>query len=58
MFHLTAAFFASRDIARGEELTFDYDPNKSKRWALKTRGDPGGQAMPCQCGASRCRRVV
>jgi SET domain-containing protein len=25
-----AAFFAARDIAKGEELTFNYDPQKNR----------------------------
>ncbi|CAI6250067.1 unnamed protein product [Periconia digitata] len=46
------AFFACRDIPAGEELTFDYldkeegEPNE----------DPGPDAIPCLCGASKCRK--
>lgn len=56
MFHPTAAFFAKRDIARGEELTFNYDPNKNKRWALQRRGEQAENGgVDCRCGAPRCR---
>lgn len=36
---------ARRDIAAGEEITFDYIVNTS-----------GGNTWPCTCGADRCRR--
>jgi len=39
---------ADRDIARGEELTFDYS----------TDVDWVGFRMPCSCGSPECRRVV
>ena len=35
---------ARRDIAAGEEITFDYNINTS-----------GGNSWPCHCGATRCR---
>lgn len=35
---------ARRDIASGEEITFDYNLNTS-----------GGNSWPCSCGAVRCR---
>ena len=35
---------ARRDIAAGEEITFDYNVNTS-----------GGNSWPCNCGAERCR---
>ena len=35
---------ARRDIAAGEEITFDYNINTS-----------GGDSWPCHCGAVRCR---
>jgi len=37
-------FVARRDIATGEEITFDYNINTS-----------GGNSWPCHCGAARCR---
>jgi hypothetical protein len=36
---------ARRDIAAGEEITFDYNLNTS-----------GGNTWPCHCGAGRCRQ--
>jgi SET domain-containing protein len=36
---------ARRDIAAGEEISFDYNINTS-----------GGNSWPCRCGAARCRR--
>ena len=38
---------ARRDIAAGEEITCDYNINITN-----------GTAWPCNCGASRCRKVV
>jgi SET domain-containing protein len=38
------AFFATRDIADGEELTFDY------KYKLTGKG-----SIKCNCGASNCR---
>lgn len=35
---------ARREIAAGEEITFDYNVNTS-----------GGNSWPCRCGAARCR---
>jgi SET domain-containing protein len=40
-------FVARRDIAAGEEITCDYNVNIA-----------GGTAWPCNCGSSRCRKVV
>jgi hypothetical protein len=37
-------FFAKRDIARGEDLTFDYQFERS-----------GNIAQKCLCGAAKCR---
>ncbi|KAK1300118.1 Histone-lysine N-methyltransferase SUVR5 [Acorus calamus] len=40
-------FYANRDIAAGEELTYDY------RYTLQT-----GEGCPCHCGALNCRGRV
>jgi histone-lysine N-methyltransferase SUV39H len=45
------AFFACRDIPAGEELTFDYlDKDDDEMEA------PGEGAIPCLCGAPKCRK--
>ena len=41
-------YVALRDIAVGEELTFDYAMNE----------DDPNEIMKCQCGAESCRRVI
>jgi hypothetical protein len=38
---------ARRDVARGEEITCDYNINIT-----------GGTSWPCRCGAARCRGAV
>jgi histone-lysine N-methyltransferase SUV39H len=46
------AFFACQDIEAGEELTFDYlDKEEGEEM-----DDPGEDAVPCLCGASKCRK--
>jgi len=46
------AFFACRDIEKGEELTFDYlDKEEGEEI-----DDPGEGAIPCLCGAKKCRK--
>jgi histone-lysine N-methyltransferase SUV39H len=46
------AFFACRDIEKGEELTFDYlDKEEGEEM-----DDPGEGAIPCLCGAKKCRK--
>ena len=40
-------FVARRDIARGQEITCDYNINIT-----------GGTAWPCHCGVARCRGTV
>ena len=39
------AVFAELPIAKGEEITFDYQ--------FETVGDP----IPCRCGTKKCRKV-
>ena len=41
-------YVALRDIAVGEELTFDYAMNE----------DDPNEIMTCQCGAESCRKVI
>ena len=43
------AFFASSDIKKGEELTWDYG---------YTKGQVKDKTHPCFCGASKCRGVM
>ncbi|KAJ8117602.1 hypothetical protein OPT61_g1233 [Boeremia exigua] len=46
------AFFACRDIPAYEELTFDYlDKEEDEEME-----DPGEGAIPCLCGATKCRK--
>lgn len=46
------AFFARRDIPAGEELTFDYlDKEEGEEME-----HPGEDAIPCLCGAAKCRK--
>ncbi|KAJ2684314.1 hypothetical protein H4R19_006904 [Coemansia spiralis] len=47
------AFFAARDIAAGEEFTFDYSPGSSDGAA-----DDDGAKFACQCGAPSCRGTI
>lgn len=54
----TAAFFAQREIAKGEELTFNYDPQKNKGGAKKRGKEATSDDVACHCGASRCRGTV
>ncbi|KAF2706688.1 SET domain-containing protein [Pleomassaria siparia CBS 279.74] len=46
------AFFACRDIAKGEELTFDYLDKEDE----EEMENPGEDAIPCLCGAKKCRK--
>jgi len=46
------AFFACRDIEKGEELTFDY-LDKDDDEEIE---EPGPDAVPCLCGAEKCRK--
>ena len=63
------ALFASRDIAAGEELTFDYSRGCETRKKMKKGGAKGGDTkhanvatleLPekCYCGAPQCRQTV
>lgn len=44
------ALFATRDIPKGEELTFDYVDGIDMRDASKTEGH-----TKCLCGSENCR---
>jgi histone-lysine N-methyltransferase SUV39H len=46
------AFFACRFIPAGEELTFDY-LDKDEDEPME---EPGEEAIPCLCGAEKCRK--
>merc|ERR1719152_960458 len=48
---LACGLLASRDIAVGESVTFDYDATEDD-----LRGDRGG--FECHCGAPSCRKYV
>ncbi|XP_064161605.1 histone-lysine N-methyltransferase SETMAR isoform X1 [Anguilla rostrata] len=60
------AMFAGRDIALGEELTFDYSGGYNNPQGKGSHPSPGGQQAkgvgeegfkrkPCHCGAHNCR---
>lgn len=49
------AFFASRFIPAGEELTFDY-LDKDENDDDAEMDNPGEDAIPCLCGARKCRK--
>ncbi|KAJ1992261.1 hypothetical protein GGI25_005181 [Coemansia spiralis] len=50
------AFFANRDIAPDEELTFDYCPNMQH--ARSSRSVQLGACFKCNCGSASCRGSV
>ncbi|KAJ1664993.1 hypothetical protein IW140_003606 [Coemansia sp. RSA 1813] len=54
------AFFSSRDIAAGEELTFDYSPYYSlNAGASAASGDTVHNAkFACHCGTKECRGFI
>jgi histone-lysine N-methyltransferase SUV39H len=45
------AFFATRDIPQGEELTFDYAPGDERQ-----EDQVEADSIPCKCGSGRCRK--
>ncbi|EMD91601.1 hypothetical protein COCHEDRAFT_1224704 [Bipolaris maydis C5] len=49
------AFFASRFIPSGEELTFDY-LDKDEDEGEDDMDEPGEGAIPCLCGTKKCRK--
>jgi histone-lysine N-methyltransferase SUV39H len=46
------AFFACKFIPAGEELTFDYLDKDDDA----PMDEPGENAIPCLCGAAKCRK--
>jgi SET domain-containing protein len=51
------AFFARRDVAAGEELTFDYGHGSTQ--ATDVPPEPHAPAArQCHCGARHCRGVL
>ncbi|KAJ1938559.1 hypothetical protein FBU59_004402, partial [Linderina macrospora] len=55
------AFFATRDILPGEELTFDYQPQPASGkdvYCSRDKDDPNAYHFACHCGAKNCRGEV
>jgi uncharacterized protein len=48
----TTELFAIRDIAAGEEITFDYSTTLRRMFYSRL------WRMPCNCGAPRCRHFI
>lgn len=49
------AFFACREIRKGEELTFDYLDRDEEEEEVEAE-EPGEGAVRCLCGTERCRK--
>ncbi len=43
------AFFTTRNISTGEELTFDYQMNRNRDYV-----NGSGSRIPCLCGSKNC----
>ncbi|ODM97389.1 Histone-lysine N-methyltransferase SUV39H2 [Orchesella cincta] len=60
------ALFTIRDVAKGEELTFDYVTNLPKKYAAKKDAKEKDRAFssrkgaryPCLCGTPSCRKIL
>ncbi|KAK8166756.1 hypothetical protein IWX90DRAFT_222423 [Phyllosticta citrichinensis] len=53
------AFFATRDIASGEELTFDYlDKEDDEDQEMDEDAASGKTRIKCRCGTKKCRRYL
>ncbi|XP_031563129.1 histone-lysine N-methyltransferase SUV39H2-like [Actinia tenebrosa] len=52
------AFFASRDIQSGEELTFDYLMTAGESSSPVRSSAKKTKRIPCQCGAKNCRNYL
>jgi histone-lysine N-methyltransferase SUV39H len=52
------AFFAYRDVAKGEELTFNYRDHEGEEEEKRegTDDDVEEDSIPCLCGAHNCRK--
>lgn len=58
-------FFARRDIAKGEELTFDYEQQSTQNYVFEdivkiklSPRKPKKFGMECHCGARSCRKYI
>lgn len=51
------AFFATRDIKAGEELTFDYLMTTGES-SSSSKSSSQSQLIPCYCGAANCRKYM
>ncbi|KAI7898435.1 uncharacterized protein BX663DRAFT_524706 [Cokeromyces recurvatus] len=49
------AFFAKRDIQKGEELCFDYN---GRRDVLNEENNDDASCYACHCGSSECRKWI
>jgi histone-lysine N-methyltransferase SUV39H len=52
------AFFACKDIGRGEELTFDYLGNNASSASNGAKAGKEGDKLSCLCGAAKCRKFI
>ncbi|KAK7511662.1 hypothetical protein IWZ03DRAFT_65742 [Phyllosticta citriasiana] len=53
------AFFSTRDIEAGEELTFDYlDKEEGDEEDMDDGAGPGKERVKCRCGSRRCRKYL
>ncbi|XP_018328205.1 histone-lysine N-methyltransferase Su(var)3-9 isoform X1 [Agrilus planipennis] len=53
------ALFATREIAKGEELTFDYMSNdKSMKRLELPKNEKKKHRSVCKCGANNCRKYI
>jgi histone-lysine N-methyltransferase SUV39H len=51
LFLYELAFFATQDIPKGMELTFDYAPGNETQ-----DGQVEADSVPCRCGSDKCRK--
>jgi len=55
---LAAGLIASRDIAEGEAINFDYDETEDDLRDLTPSGGVDRGGFECHCGATRCRGEI